>query len=733
MDPLSFRQMGDPAAVGSKYGSTAGSETRTVYPQTAINQQSTVPGNTVIFNWSSDETAFWQPSTSRLQVEYQFKFGEVSETASVLTDGAKARTTPAPPAPSVRMAAMCNSALFDSQVRFVQNSVTLESCPNFYTTTCAQMLLHQNAEGPETSGSNMLNSLRKDRGIPDGIQLGGSRAKGAATSLNDCIGDGSSRQPLVAAETYLNADLDQTSTDSLTLAHYAANKTTGAFVVTLASEASAGKAIVVTDPDGAFSRLMNAPGTGVTGDALKSVAGGDALKVETGVIATAVWNSTYKWTTVTADVDIVDAGKLAAGTSVSIQPAVATIEQLTIAQLAEVFHASVGSTVQKDTNPNAKFEILQQSWDEASGVCTVQTSQPLYLSTWMHPYAIANSAYQLHLTISPDAMKNIIFDHAGAYGCDAGSGACLQGFPATGANYDIGQIYCEIKDVSLANTMIFPIEPYVPKSMSFKTQPYTVAVKMLTNSLTVNETVTVPASTRSVLCFLRQRHKHVCIDREEVGLAGGGIVVSGTAYPDTVAQEAALAGSRGRFEYFSDKLSGNQDLRHDPRLVASNGTKTLAGIERKEYNTYGFSQIQVALGNAVAPREMVSLQDGSKAKMMHLWKLYSEFVHRSHGYRSIPLNYAEFCGTFSSNYASGAGCGDRTSGFFLAEVQNPPGTLATDLQIRGQLQDTGDGNNGPQGNAEQELVVIAVSDSLVNIGWTPGNNMATLTEVNPIV
>ena len=70
------------------------------------------------------------------------------------------------------MAAVSNSALFDSQVRFVQNSVTLESCPNFYTTTCAQMLMQQNQEGPETSGSAMPNTLRKDRGLPANVEFG---------------------------------------------------------------------------------------------------------------------------------------------------------------------------------------------------------------------------------------------------------------------------------------------------------------------------------------------------------------------------------------------------------------------------------------------------------------------------------------------------------------------------------------------------------------------------------
>ena len=146
-----------------------------------------------------------------------------------------------------------------------------------------------------------------------------------------------------------------------------------------------------------------------------------------------------------------------------------------------------------------------------------------------------------------------------------------------------------------------------------------------------------------------------------------------------------------------------------------------------DYDVAGFQNIQVSLGNAVAPREQIAQQDLSKGKGGALWKQFVEYIHRSHGYRSLPLNFAEYCGTFNSNYASFPGCGDRTSGFFCAELQNPPGTLATDLAIRAQL------HARPGSKADMEMVVIAVSDSLVNIGWTEGNSVASLTEINPIV
>ena len=70
--------------------------------------------------------------------------------------------------------------------------------------------------------------------------------------------------------------------------------------------------------------------------------------------------------------------------------------------------------------------------------------------------------------------------------------------------------------------------------------------------------------------------------------------------------------------------------------------------------------------------------------------------------------------------------GDRGPCFFF-EIQSPAGSLATDLQIRGQLKAS------PGSTASQELVVVAVSDSLWNIGWQPPATAPVLTETNPIV
>ena len=719
MDPLSFKAMGDADAVGLKYGRTAGGESRTVYPQTKLVDDQFQEGRTIIMNWKSDENAFWSARGTRLNVEYEFAFGETNETASDAVLGAQDGIR-APPAKTVRMAAMSNSALFDSQVRFVQNNVTLESCPNFYTTTCAQMLMQQNQEGPETSGSAMLNTLRKDRGLPANVEFGSQNATFTDRS------DASSRDPLIPKKSTHDKQGGRFAvTGALTLAELAARRHTGAKTYTVVAGAAGGTEnhkgqalITVNDPAGALLEEIT------VGSKFTAAANFGTTAVPAGTTVKSVTHHADRspaTTVIELSANITGANIVLTGNAptcrVQTLSGVGDVNNLQLVDLAAVLEAVTSTAQHKDQNPNAKFECLQQSWDGQK--CTVQSSQPLYLSTWMHPYATANSEFQLHLTISPDYLKDLLYCHSGCYGCAEGNGGAIRGIPTNAAGFKAGQIYVDIKSVSLETEMVFPIEPYVPRSMSYKVQPYHVAVEQLTSD-SINSTVVVPASTRAVLVFLRQRFKHICADREEIGLAGGGIVESGAVVPASrVVNGAPVTNeyAKGRFEYFSSKLTGHRDTFVDSRQAAPNS----------DYDVAGFQNIQVSLGNAVAPREQIAQQDLSKGKGGALWKQFVEYIHRSHGYRSLPLNFAEYCGTFNSNYASFPGCGDRTSGFFCAELQNPPGTLATDLAIRAQL------HARPGSKADMEMVVIAVSDSLVNIGWTEGNSVASLTEINPIV
>ena len=60
-------------------------------------------------------------------------------------------------------------------------------------------------------------------------------------------------------------------------------------------------------------------------------------------------------------------------------------------------------------------------------------------------------------------------------------------------------------------------------------------------------------------------------------------------------------------------------------------------------------------------------------------------------------------------------------------MQQKPGSLASTLEIRGQL------NQEPHTDAKQELVVVCVSDSIMNTGYQSPSETAVLTEIQPII
>ena len=196
----------------------------------------------------------------------------------------------------------------------------------------------------------------------------------------------------------------------------------------------------------------------------------------------------------------------------------------------------------------------------------------------------------------------------------------------------------------------------------------------------------------------------------ELPKAAGGIVEQGTSDDATT----------GRFRYYSKNLVNFRDVDVDARNT------TLGANWGDRAATQPFTQLQVQLGDSIQPREALSMMDPDKGKLSRAFGLYTAFIGKSQGYRGSVMSYDEFCGFHNANFEPGPGMGDRGPCFFF-EIQSPAGSLATDLQIRGQLRAS------PGSLASQELVVVAVSDSLWNIGWQPPATAPVLTETNPIV
>ena len=70
--------------------------------------------------------------------------------------------------------------------------------------------------------------------------------------------------------------------------------------------------------------------------------------------------------------------------------------------------------------------------------------------------------------------------------------------------------------------------------------------------------------------------------------------------------------------------------------------------------------------------------------------------------------------------------GDRGC-FFLFDLQQKPGSLASTLEVRGLLEQE------PDIAAKQELVVVCVSDSIMNIGYQAPSETPVLTEIQPVI
>ena len=117
---------------------------------------------------------------------------------------------------------------------------------------------------------------------------------------------------------------------------------------------------------------------------------------------------------------------------------------------------------------------------------------------------------------------------------------------------------------------------------------------------------------------MRQAFSHICADRAELSLAGGGVNILGTKHTWQPATDDFLSGSdgekftartaqleklkNGKFLYDNQALKIDADV--DPRLkrpVAGNSpdkvVEASAGVE--ETRPYGWQSLQVQLGNSV--------------------------------------------------------------------------------------------------------------------------------------
>ena len=744
MDPFNAPAIGDPRAVGSKFGSSSGTSTDIIFPVSKQVDSAFQPGRTLEFAFKSDQHRFWSPKNTRLSVDYELIFGETEETCSDVQVGPQ--DLAAPPSRSLRMTAMPNSTLFDSQVRFVANNTVIEQS-NYYSDLCqAQLLTTSNIEGTNTSASGMLTSLRKDAGVPTGI-MRGQQAKGT-------MGDGYELCPVVPAP-YVVDDADgdyeviNDSTGVLNALKMQVATDTAVDMPNL-NPVSSGKTIVIhlssTEATAqsqvdAITASLTQPGHSLvvkTGDAVFKRPDGTLVDHTTITAKSPGFPAAAPYKSLNVGVEVADeiAATLAANSVLTVHyvtaaaGAPASVDAATLGSLAETLAVKVKSDVGKHTTPNPKALCLQQGYHPASKKSTVQVSEPVMLSSWAHPWAMGPGAYQLFLTISPNYLKDVLYDPSGQYGCPGRAGEAVMFGATDPTTIARNTVYVRIKDVSLHVAMIHPVEPYIPRSISIKTNPVTIAKRQL-RTQTVQETFVVPPSTRSVLLFLTQDIHHICADFELDGRAkaGGGVNALGetitTSGPDY-----------GKFAFDSRAQKTIRDAHTDPRINRTmtdyqptqvievrNDDGSTVNLEKTA--PHYWENLQIQLGQDVQPREQLAQQKPTTGEISRAWTLYTEFIAKSSGFRGSVMSFADFSGYLNANYNSGPRCGDRGV-FHMFNIQNKSGSLSTDLQIRGSL------SGSPDDSAKQFLVVMAVSESLFDISYTPPNPVPDMTRIQPL-
>ena len=742
MDVFSAPEIGTPEAIQGR-GSTAGTSTDIIYPVSKLVKGQFQPGRTLEFNYKSSPDRWWHPRSTRLVVHYKAVFCEVDSTAANPIAGPQP-SKGARPSKAVSLTPLPNTSLFGTgQARYTCNGVVCENSNHMYDQAMVQMLLTQNREaGQGTSASNMLTDLSKDSGLPVSSYFGGSYRNGdgsEAYSMLPVVTAPYRQDSATATGTGTVAIDNTTSLGELSLKSASDGREA---IVQVVSGAKSATTIHVTNQFGAVIKVGDGIAVTVPG------ANGYELPADT-VVTKNELSGAANQRIITISQAAKATGDADGATLLKVTGNDFDAEKLSLGAVADGLAVKVkGDTAKRSGIPNSRFEILQQGFapdGSGGGYVEAQVSEPVLLSTWSASnFAVGSSDHSLFLTVSPDFAENLFYDHSGEYAAQSGVVNCNGDGSDTlmGVNNSIPArtISVSIESVELHVSYIHPATPYIPKSLSIRHSPIQINTRKIQGS-SINESFTVPVSTKSVMLFTRQSFAHICADRAELSLAGSGINsmgvkhafvptsattgYSGTAGPRKIKLET---NKNGKFLYDNQRLQIDTDV--DPRLkrpIAGDSTDKVSATGGVEITRpYGWQSLQVQLGSSVQPREMLTEMSPSTGKMSRLFGLYLSFIGRSQGYRGSAMSYSEFCGYHNSNYSSGAACGDRGA-FAVFDMEQPPGSIATDLQVRGTLL----GNVDVK--AAQEIVCVAVSDSIWNIGYQSPSATPVLTQVAPIL
>jgi hypothetical protein len=702
--------IGDPRAVGIKNGGISKFETDIVRPMTRLStdDDTWAAGKQLEFRFRSDSSRFFSPKDSRLYVKYKLEFGQpVGGGTTVPLDLSTAAD--ADKVKSVRVTAAPNTVLFDGGVRYLQNNVMVEHNPHPYTAAMAQLLTKSDIPGTDTGSAGLL-SLRKDvnKSVSTRFQGGGTVFSQATTSIDNDYGTSDPEEFAVATTAAVSGN---TTLRGLSRAAAYTRSTQGVRVIGFHTDmGTAGgryfkdtSFIDASDPtNGQLAlRLGRGGGSDYVEADLGHFTQGTRVRMHVpflndgmldcvinqffdGMIA-----EVHSLNAAALEVDgttaifelrlnignISNLGKyngvqvfqltdlLATSFSVHLDLHLPTADDIPLSLLGEMLREGDN----KPDNVNPKQEIL------TAGAGSFEYSQPLFLASFQHGYAVGPSDHQLFLTISNYWKDDLL--HCPKIGNAVRAYNATVAATSASAPTDsltAGSVRIAIEEVELHVAYVTPTQTFIPPSQSLRFSEFTVDTRVPTSG-NVQESLVVNPGIRQVLFGMRQDEHGIHMDREEFGLAMAGIDEAGTG-----------------------------------------GTMTT------------FTDFQLQIGGTVAPTVAFSRMSPAKAHMARVYQEFLNVIGKPLAMRGNTLTYAEYIGAHNSNSPSGPGKGDHGP-IIALRLLTPESELTNELQVRGTLSGEYDTVS------KQQMVIISVADRLLDIAYAPPQELPVSTTVNNLL
>jgi hypothetical protein len=362
------------------------------------------------------------------------------------------------------------------------------------------------------------------------------------------------------------------------------------------------------------------------------------------------------------------------------------VAEITLADLASVLkpaeNAISGSAPAGEAQGDNKFDNTNPKQEVLTlGKGTFELAEPMFLASWQHGYAVGPSDHQLYLTINPEWQHDLV--HCPAIGANGVRDYdSVEPMPKTGVPTAAtkGAVYVAIESVEMHVAYVSPAQPFIPPSQSLRFSEYQVTTRKL-HGTNIQESIVVPPGVRQVIVGLRQGKHGIQYDREELSKAGAGI-------------------------------------------------NEIPGDTTNEM--YWWRDFQLQLGSAIAPTVAFSQMNPQEGSMARAYNEFLSVIGKPLGMRGNTLTYADYVGYHSCNGPSGAGKGDHGPVIAL-RLLTPDSSLSNNLQIRGTLQSASGDSSGPTDAGGQEMVVIVVADSLLDVQYAPPTEIPVSTAVNALV